>query len=55
LISILIVAAFAGASGGWWYVDLPRVNAVAVYRGTAVDIVYATGGVEPARWAGSRA
>ena len=29
----------------------PEVAAAAAKRGTAVEIVYATGGVEPVRWA----
>jgi RND family efflux transporter MFP subunit len=40
------------ASGLWWWQRLgPGVAAVAVTRGTAVEIVYATGAVEPVRWA----
>jgi RND family efflux transporter MFP subunit len=40
------------ASGLWWWQRLgPDVAAVAVTRGTAVEIVYATGAVEPVRWA----
>lgn len=36
---------------GWRYARGPDVLAVAAQRGTAVEIVYATGGVEPVRWA----
>ena len=36
----------------WWrYGHGPQVASVAAARGTAVEIVYATGGVEPVRWA----
>ena len=46
-----IVLALALAAG-WWIVTLvPKVTAVAAKRGTAVEIVYATGGVEPVTWA----
>ena len=38
--------------GGWWrFGRPPLVTAVPVTRGTAAEIVYATGGVEPVRWA----
>lgn len=50
LLAILILAIAAGAIG-WRYSQWPRVAAVAAQRGTAVEIVYATGGVEPVRWA----
>jgi RND family efflux transporter MFP subunit len=40
------------AAGVWWgYGRIPQVAAVPAHRGTAVEIVYATGGVEPVRWA----
>ena len=42
----------AAAAGAWWRFGRgPEVAAVAAARGTAVEIVYATGGVEPVRWA----
>jgi RND family efflux transporter MFP subunit len=47
----LVVAAVLAAAMWWRYGRLPQVAAVAAYRGTAVEIVYATGGVEPVRWA----
>ncbi len=51
LIFALIVV-LAVATAGWWYfVRGPQVTAVAAARGTAVEIVYATGGVEPVHWA----
>jgi RND family efflux transporter MFP subunit len=47
----LAVVAIAAVAVWWRYSRLPEVGAVAAYRGTAVEIVYATGGVEPVRWA----
>ena len=42
----------AVAAVWWWRVGRgPEVTAVAPWRGTAVEIVYATGAVEPVRWA----
>jgi len=40
-----------GAAGWWRFGSGPEVAAAAATRGTAVEIVYATGGVEPVRWA----
>ncbi|MDO8876865.1 MAG: efflux RND transporter periplasmic adaptor subunit [Pseudolabrys sp.] len=51
---IIIAAAvllLAGAAFWWRYGEMPRVSAAVIARGTAVEIVYATGGVEPERWA----
>jgi RND family efflux transporter MFP subunit len=45
---ILIVAA---ALGWWRFGRGPQVTAVLPTRGTAVEIVYGTGAVEPLRWA----
>ena len=40
------------AAAGWWRFGLgPAGRRRAAARGTAVEIVYATGGVEPVRWA----
>jgi RND family efflux transporter MFP subunit len=40
------------AAGWWWLVgSVPVVTVVTPVRGTAVEIVYATGAVEPIRWA----
>jgi len=52
-IVLLILLIVAGAGGAYWWQArrIPQVMAVAAYRGTAVEIVYATGGVEPVRWA----
>lgn len=51
---LIAVAVFLllAAAGGWWRFGrgVP-VASVAAVRGTAVEIVYATGGVEPVRWA----
>ena len=51
--SLLIAAAIVLlAAVGWWFFGRgPEVSAAAAARGTAVEIVYATGGVEPVRWA----
>jgi RND family efflux transporter MFP subunit len=48
---LLLAAALAAAGGTWLWSRLPQVAAVAAERGTAVEIVYATGAVEPVRWA----
>ncbi len=49
---ILAVIVLVIAAGAWWrYGRGPQVGSVAAARGTAVEIVYATGGVEPVRWA----
>jgi RND family efflux transporter MFP subunit len=50
LIAAIIVLAAAGAVY-WRYGRGPLVTAAPVTRGTAVEIVYATGGVEPVHWA----
>ncbi|KQY99913.1 RND transporter [Pseudolabrys sp. Root1462] len=49
-LALLLIAVAGGAY--WWQArGIPQVTAVAAARGTAVEIVYATGGVEPVRWA----
>jgi RND family efflux transporter MFP subunit len=50
-IAAAIVLLLAVAAGWWGYGRGPQVAAVAAKHGTAVEIVYATGGVEPVRWA----
>lgn len=52
ILILAFIVALAAAATGWWYLERgPRTSAVAAVRGTAVEIVYATGGVEPVRWA----
>ncbi len=52
ILILAVIVALAAAALGWWYLERgPRTSAVAAVRGTAVEIVYATGGVEPVRWA----
>jgi RND family efflux transporter MFP subunit len=51
LILAAILLLLAGAAGWWRFGRGPQVTGVAAVRGTAVEIVYATGGVEPVRWA----
>lgn len=50
---LLLVLLLAGAGGGyWWWRDRPlAVETVAARIGTAAEVVYATGVVEPVRWA----
>ena len=48
---VLLVVALAGAVWSWRALRGPEVTAVSPALGTAVEIVYATGAVEPVRWA----
>ncbi|MEZ5787632.1 MAG: efflux RND transporter periplasmic adaptor subunit [Xanthobacteraceae bacterium] len=51
---IIVVPILLGAlAAGWWFVygRGPKVTVATPSRGTAVEIVYATGAVEPVRWA----
>lgn len=51
-ILVLLLVVLAAGGGAWWrFGRAPPVTAAAVTRGTAAEIVYATGGVEPVRWA----
>lgn len=50
LIWPLIVAGLAGGAG-WWFFRPVEVTAATPERGTAVEIVYGTGAVEPVQWA----
>lgn len=45
-----IVLLLATGFGWWRYGQGTRITAATAARGTAVEIVYATGGVEPVRW-----
>lgn len=51
IITAVIVVLLIAAGWWWWQGRAPQVAAVVATRGTAVEIVYATGGVEPVRWA----
>jgi membrane fusion protein (multidrug efflux system) len=48
---LLGILAVAGALLWWRFSRAPEVAAVAATRGTAAEIVYGTGAVEPMRWA----
>jgi len=51
LIALGVILLLAAGASWWRYGRGPQVASVAATRGTAVEIVYATGGVEPVRWA----
>ena len=51
VIATLVILLAAAAVGWWRFGRGPEVPAVAAERGTAAEIVYATGTVEPVRWA----
>lgn len=51
LIVLLVVAGIAAGALWWRFGRGPQVQLQAVGRGTAAEIVYATGVVEPVRWA----
>lgn len=52
IFTIAVIVLLAGVAAGWWaFARGPQVAAVAAVRGNAAEIVYATGGVEPVRWA----
>jgi RND family efflux transporter MFP subunit len=52
LLTIVAIAVLSTAAGLWWAFGRgEEVTAVAATRGTAAEIVYATGTVEPVRWA----
>ena len=49
--AVAIAALLLCAGGLWWWLGRgSQVSVVAPARGTAVEIVYATGAVEPVRW-----
>ena len=43
----LLVVAGAAAGAGWWFFRPAEVDVAIPQRGTAVEIVYGTGAVEP--------
>ncbi|MGV3634446.1 MAG: efflux RND transporter periplasmic adaptor subunit [Pseudorhodoplanes sp.] len=51
-LSLVAIAVALAALGGWWWTSgrMTEVAVVSPVRGTAVEIVYATGAVEPVRW-----
>jgi len=50
--AVLAVAFIAAAAAGWWFFGRGiAVTTATVIRGTAAEIVYGTGSVEPLRWA----
>ena len=51
IIAAILILTAVSAAVGWRYAQAPQVAAVAATHGTAVEIVYATGGVEPVHWA----
>lgn len=51
LITVMIALVLAAAAGWWRFGRGVSVGRTAAARGTAVEIVYATGGVEPVKWA----
>jgi RND family efflux transporter MFP subunit len=51
LVATAVAILVAGAATWWWFGRGLEVTAVTPTRGTAVEIVYATGAVEPIRWA----
>jgi RND family efflux transporter MFP subunit len=50
---LILAAVLALVAAAWWFRSGrgPEITAVAPTHGTAVEIVYATGAVEPVRWA----
>jgi len=51
LIVLLLLALAAGGAAALWWLRIPTVSVVQPTRGPAVQAVYATGVVEPERWA----
>jgi hypothetical protein len=51
LVAILIILLAVAAAVWWVFGRGVQIAAVAATRGTAVEIVYATGAVEPVHWA----
>ena len=48
-----IIAAVVLAVTGWWLLRGPTITVAQVVRGTAAEVVYATGSVEPETWSRS--
>ena len=48
---LALVAMAAVAAAGWYFTRGVTVTSVTVARGSAAEIVYATGAIEPERWA----
>jgi len=51
ILTLLGLAGAIAAAAWWYFANSVPVGAARVARGTAVEIVYATGAVEPIRWA----
>lgn len=51
LLVFMIVAVIAGLIAYWVFLSAPRVSLMHPTRGPAAEVVYATGTVEPERWA----
>jgi RND family efflux transporter MFP subunit len=51
-VTLLALVVLIAGGLGWWRLGVaPEVGFVSPWRGTAVEIVYGTGAVEPERWA----
>jgi RND family efflux transporter MFP subunit len=50
-VALAVAAAVVALAAWWWLARGVEVTAVTPVRGTAVEIVYGTGAVEPVRWA----
>lgn len=50
-LGLVVVAVLAGGLAYWLVLSPPRVTLLSPTRGPAAEVVYATGTVEPARWA----
>jgi RND family efflux transporter MFP subunit len=48
---LLAILVGAGGAGGWYFMRGPEIAVATAARGAAAEIVYATGDVEPIRWA----
>jgi membrane fusion protein, multidrug efflux system len=53
LLVAIVIAALTAAAAGFWLYRGPAISVAAVTRGTAAEIVYATGSVEPETWSRS--